>query len=148
MTEKNITPEESKFTPKEIEALIAKADEWELHGRSILHQYSIRTMVKEFNGVGPDRMNPFWRWFLTKLSQRYLPAVLIHDMEYTTGGDEEAFHRSNLNLKTNLRIILNKLFHKWNPWYWVEYAAIWIIYRACEYYGPEGFHRHHGVIPV
>ena len=130
-----------EFTLEQIESFIEDANRYDLDGRSILHLYSIGAIKENFNGIGPDKMNENLRWFFTVIGWRYMSAVIIHDMDYTKGGTIDDFHKSNRRLRRNLRKILDRLYHRWNPWYWVEYLSINIICRICETAGWEGFHK-------
>lgn len=59
--------------------------------------------VSCYNGVGADRFPVYVRWLLTLVNPLFLPAVVIHDFDYTyTQGGYWGFTISNLRLAVNM----------------------------------------------
>ncbi len=70
--------------------------------------------IRIYNGVGPEFLNSDLRKVLDKISKELLPAVMIHDVDFTYGdGTLEDFHRANLSLKMNGIKCANFVY----PWY-------------------------------
>lgn len=73
--------------------------------------------IKAYNGVGADRFPCAVRWLLTLVNPLFLPAVLIHDFDYTyTGSGYWGFTISNLRLGVNMllcTVYALLAVHKW-----------------------------------
>ena len=91
-----------RFTPEQIRALKRIAVEKKLKGYEVLNQYTDDQMVESFNGAGSSAAPEWQRWVLTKILQKKLPAILIHDIAYRKGGSDSDFKRVNEELKDNI----------------------------------------------
>lgn len=91
-----------KFTKDQVRALKRIALEKKLKGAEILNDYTDDEMVESFNGAGSSAAPEWQRWILTKILQKKLPAILIHDMAYRKGGTDEDFKMVNQDLEDNI----------------------------------------------
>lgn len=102
-----------KFTKDEVIALKQIAKEQKLKGASILDEFTPDQMIESFNGAGSSSSPEWQRWVLTKILQKKLPAILIHDMAYRKGGNDEDFKRINDELEENIRSSDNDANSAW-----------------------------------
>lgn len=91
-----------KFTKEQIKAIKDRAKKLKLKGVEVLDEYTDDEIAESFNGAGSSAAPEWQRWFLTKLLQKKLPAVMIHDMAYRKGGTDEDFARVNKELEENI----------------------------------------------
>lgn len=70
-----------------------------------------------YNGVGADRFPCAVRWLLTLVNPLFLPAVVIHDFDYTYyRGGYKGFTISNIRLAVNMilcTVYILFAVHKW-----------------------------------
>lgn len=92
-----------KFTIPQIEALKRIALEKKLKGADVLNEYTNEQIAESFNGAGSSAAPEWQRWVLTKILQKKLPAVMIHDMKFRKGGTEADFRKANEELRDNIR---------------------------------------------
>ena len=91
-----------KFTKEQVRELKRIALEKKLKGADVLNDFTEDQIVESFNGAGSS-VEPEWkRWFLTKILQKKLSAIMIHDMAYRKGGTDEDFKRVNKELEENI----------------------------------------------
>ena len=91
-----------RFSKDQIRNLKRIALEKKLKGADILNEFTDDQMVESFNGAGSSAAPEWQRWVLTKILEKKLPAVLIHDMAYRKGGTDKDFKRVNEELKDNI----------------------------------------------
>lgn len=91
-----------KFTIPQIRALKRIALEKKLKGADVLNEYTDEQIAESFNGAGSSAAPEWERWVLTKILQKKLPAVMIHDMKFRKGGNKDDFTRANNELKDNI----------------------------------------------
>ena len=89
-----------------------------------------------YNGTGPEFLPDAIRATLDDACRPFLPAVMVHDVDFTfSDGTVGSFRSANRRLLVNC--ILCALDA--HPWYsWRRYALIleaWAIYRACTQFG-------------
>lgn len=92
-----------KFTKEQVVALKRLAQEKKLKGAGILNEFTPEQMVESFNGAGSSATPEWQRWLLTKILEKKLPSILIHDMAFRKGGTDEDFKRVNDELEENIR---------------------------------------------
>lgn len=102
-----------KFTKDEVIALKQIAKEQKLKGASILDEFTPDQMIESFNGAGSSASPEWQRWILTKILKKKLPTLLIHDMAYRKGGNDEDFKRVNDELEENIRSSDNDTDSAW-----------------------------------
>ena len=56
---------------------------------------------------------------VNNLPNVFLPALLIHRLQYKKGGTQDDFLKANKDLKSNLVTITKKNYSIWNPFYWI-----------------------------
>jgi len=92
----------------DVEDLARLAFKYRLEHRNVLEEYTFDEIRSEYNGFGPDRWPSEVRDILSWLLQDILEAVLVHDMDFVKGGDENAFHEANAVLERNIRRLARK----------------------------------------
>ena len=91
-----------KFSKEKIRALRRIAKDQNLKGADILDQYTDDEIQQSFNGAG-RASDPEWKkWILTKIMDKKLASIMIHDMKYRKGGTDEDFARANNELRDNI----------------------------------------------
>ena len=91
-----------KFTIPQIQAIKRIAMEKKLKGADILSEYTDEQIAESFNGAGSSAAPEWQRWVLTKILQKKLPAVMIHDMKFRKGGTDSDFRKANEELRENI----------------------------------------------
>ena len=102
-----------KFSADRIRALRAIAKDKKLKGREVLDEFTDDDIMQSFNGAGSSAAPEWQRWLLTKILDKKLPAVMIHDMQYRKGGTDEDFHRANEELRDNIKNMDDEGKSKW-----------------------------------
>lgn len=92
-----------KFSIGQIQALKRIAQEKKLKGADVLNEYTDEQIAESFNGAGSSAAPEWQRWVLTKILQKKLPAVMIHDMTFRKGGTDADFRKANEDLRDNIR---------------------------------------------
>lgn len=126
---------------QEILSMKETADKLGLLHAQILSEYPLEVLVREFNGVGPDRWPAELRDVLTWLLKDVLEAVFIHDMDYYKGGTKEEYHESNLVLGKNVRKLARKRYGWWRPRRWFLTRLSHKITEWTDKYGWEGWNK-------
>jgi len=91
-----------------------KARAYALVGIDKLSDYSDTRLAAVYNGVGPDWFPAKLRDSLSRLNKRILPAVLVHDIDYDSGGTKAEFLIYNRNLGINSEICIEREYAKWS----------------------------------
>lgn len=92
-----------QFSIAEIQALKRLAKEQKLKGADVLDEYSDEQIRESFNGAGSSAAPEWQRWVLTKILQKKLPSVMIHDITFRKGGTDADFRKANDDLRENIR---------------------------------------------
>lgn len=119
----------------EIKKLVDEAHRLGLAGAEKLERHDEYSLATIYNGVGPAWMPAEFRERLSDWLKVFLPAVLIHDVEYDEGGSYEDFCAANDRLETNC-VTLGRDAHPW--WSWRRYAsyrAASLMAELCRKYG-------------
>lgn len=66
-------------------------------------------LLREYNGIGPDRWDPERRIALSGKYRQFLPAVLVHDADFANGGNRRQLIVANERLRNNLRKIIDTM---------------------------------------
>ena len=98
-----MTKSAAKFSIGQIQALKRIAKEKKLKGADVLNEYTDEQIAESFNGAGSSAAPEWQRWVLTKILQKKLPAVMIHDMTFRKGGTDADFRKANEDLMDNIR---------------------------------------------
>ena len=114
---------------------------YKLEHADVLLEYDDDTIYSEFNGVGPDRWSPALRNVLTWILRDVLEGVLVHDLDYHKGGDEQAFHESNRALGKNTRKLARKKYGWWRPRRWFLVKLSYKLTEWTDRYGWEGWNK-------
>lgn len=107
-----------------------------LYGRDLVLALSPDHLAAAYNGTGPEFLPRAIRAKLDDFARPLLPAVMVHDVDYTfSDGTVGSFRSANRRLLVNC--ILCALDA--NPWHsWRRYALIleaYALYRACAKFG-------------
>ena len=73
-------------------------------------------VLSGYNGFGPDRWEPGRRAMLSKRFSEFLPAVLVHDIDYARGGSQKDRILADDRLRRNLKRLIDS--HKWYDRAW------------------------------
>lgn len=129
---------EVQHLPKAKE-LILLAEGYKLSNVEIVEKFTIQQIEHAYNGIGPDRFPKLLRDALCILNPVILPAVLIHDLEFTLGGTIEDFHAANSNLRSNGKLIIRAHYGILNPFRYILSHRMTVFYRLCEKFGLVGW---------
>ena len=102
-----------------------------LDGSQHLAYLPLEVLAAAYNGTGPEFLPQKIRDLLDGACRPFLPAVMIHDVDFTfSDGSEESFKQANRRLLFNcIRCACSA--HPWTSW--KRYALIlqaWAMYRA------------------
>ena len=115
----------------EIENIRDDAIRLRLIGYTLLVYMPIEVLAAAYNGTGPEFLPHKIRDKLDSVCRPFLPAVMIHDVDFTmSDGSRRSFRIANLRLLLNC-IICATDAHPWTSW--KRYALIleaWAMYRA------------------
>lgn len=114
----------------------SEVERLQLDGWEFVLAVTLDSLLKSYNGTGPDNLPEAIREKLDKIAKPFLPAVMVHDLNFTwSDGTVKAFNAANKRLLGNCIICASDAA----PWYsWRRYALIaeaWAIYRACDRFG-------------
>ena len=114
----------------------SEVERLQLDGWEFVLSVTLDSLLKSYNGTGPDNLPEAIREKLDKIAKPFLPAVMVHDLNFTwSDGTVKAFNAANKRLLGNCIICTSDAA----PWYsWRRYALIaeaWAIYRACDRFG-------------
>lgn len=102
-----------------------------LDGSQHLAYLPIDVLAASYNGTGPEFLPQKLRDLLDGACRPFLPAVMIHDVDFTlSDGSEESFKQANTRLLSNC-ITCAMAAHPWTSW--KRYSLIlqaWAMYRA------------------
>ena len=102
-----------------------------LDGSQHLAYLPIDVLAASYNGTGPEFLPQKLRDLLDGACRPFLPAVMIHDVDFTlSDGSEESFKQANTRLLGNC-ITCAMAAHPWTSW--KRYSLIlqaWAMYRA------------------
>ena len=93
-------------------------------------------LAAAYNGTGPEFLPDAIRAKLDNFARPFLPAVMVHDVDFTSSDGTVGSFRS-----ANRRLLVNCILCALDahPWFsWRRYALIleaWAIYRACTQFG-------------
>jgi hypothetical protein len=123
----------------EVTELVNKAKEYGLENVEIIDKYTLNEIQRIYNGVGPDSFPAELRDALSDVNIACLPAVLIHDLEYVTGGTKDEFAASNRRLKVNMRKCVKENYSIFNPFYWWYWFEARVFSKLCQKFGFSGW---------
>ena len=115
----------------EIEDIRDDAIRLRLIGYTLLVYMPIDVLAASYNGTGPAFLPQKIRDKLDAVCRPFLPAVMIHDVDYTmSDGSRRSFRIANLHLLLNCITCANKAY-PWNNWRrYALYLQAWVMYRA------------------
>ena len=116
---------------QEIEDIRADACRLHLDGSQCLAYMPIDILAAAYNGTGPEFLPQKIRQTLDASCRPFLPAVQIHDVDYTfSDGSEASFKQANLRFLFNC-IRCACAAHPWTSWKrYALFIQAWAMYRA------------------
>ena len=118
--------------------LLHKAVEVKLDGVEWATGLGFNTIVREYNGIGPEWAGAAIRAKVTEHLALFEPAALIHDLRnYKSDGSRYGFNYANFEFLANCRALANAAY----PWYsWRRYRARAVAYALFDFVsGPGGW---------
>lgn len=103
----------SDFRLPSVHELVKRAEKYNLWHLHSLQQIPEDRLLDDYNGVGPDRWPEWLRNAVSWLLQDILEAVIIHDEDYTIGGNYADFLEANAVLADNICILAKKKYGFW-----------------------------------
>ena len=107
-----------------------------LFGRDLVLAQPLDVLAAAYNGTGPEFLSDAIRAKLDDFARPFLPAVMVHDVDFTNSdGTVGSFRSANRRLLVNC-IICALDAHPWHSWR--RYALIleaYALYRACAKFG-------------
>lgn len=99
-----------------IEDLLDKAFELDLEGCCFALSFSDDVLAREYNGIGPEFLEPNLRDKVTSWFHIFEPAALIHDMRNTlSDGERLNFEKANKEFLNNCLKIADSTYPWWRP---------------------------------
>ena len=114
----------------------SEVERLQLDGWEFVLAVPFDSLLKYYNGTGPENLRKEIREKLDKIAKQLLPAVMVHDLDFTwSDGTVKSFNEANKRLLKNCIICATDA----TPWYsWKRYALIaeaWTFYLACKKLG-------------
>ena len=107
-----------------------------LLGADLVLDLPVDDLIAAYNGTGPEFLPGAIRAKLDDFARPLLPAVMVHDVDYTfSDGTVGSFRSANRRLFVNCLICALDA-HPWHSWR--RYALIleaYALYRACAKFG-------------
>ena len=124
------------MSQNDLSAIRAEVARLRLYGRDLVLALTLDAIAAAYNGTGPEFLPDAIRAKLDAVARPFLPAVMVHDVDFTTSdGTVGSFQAANRRLLANC-IICALDAHPWHSWR--RYALIleaWALYRACTQFG-------------
>ena len=107
----------------------SEVERLQLDGWEFVLAVPLDSLLKSYNGTGPENLRKEIREKLDKIAKQLLPAVMVHDLDFTwSDGTVKSFNDANKRLLKNCIICATDAA----PWYsWKRYA---LIAEACTFY--------------
>ena len=116
--------------------LRAEVGRLRLFGYLIVLALPLAVLAAAYNGTGPEFLPDAIRAKLDDFARPFLPAVMVHDVDFTlSDGTVGSFRSANRRLLVNCLICALDA-HPWHSWR--RYALIleaYALYRACAKFG-------------
>ena len=116
--------------------LRAEVGRLRLYGRDLVLALPFDRLAAAYNGTGPEFLPDAIRAKLDDFARPFLPAVMVHDVDFTlSDGTVGSFRSANRRLLVNCLICALDA-HPWHSWR--RYALIleaYALYRACAKFG-------------
>ena len=115
----------------ELEDIRDDATRLRLIGYTLLVYMPLDVLASAYNGTGPEFLPQKIRDKLDSFCRPFLPAVMIHDVDYTmSDGSEESFKQANKRLFWNCITCANNAY-KFNNWRrYALYIQAYAMFRA------------------
>lgn len=120
----------------DISTIRAEVARLRLLGHRRVGALAAAVLAAAYNGTGPEFLPDAIRAKLDNFARPFLPAVMVHDVDFTSSDGTVGSFRS-----ANRRLLVNCILCALDahPWFsWRRYALIleaWAIYRACTQFG-------------
>lgn len=102
------------YTSQQIATLRQKVKDYGLNGQDIIADYNDEELCNMVNGIGAEWM-PDWCVALTNgLHPSLEAAAMIHDIEYSHGGDDKRRAEADRRFLENCRLCAKKEYAWWD----------------------------------
>ena len=100
-------------------SVMSDSHDSDLIGHEIMEQFSDE-MIRETYAdlLSPKQQKDIYN-IINSLPDAFLPALLIHRLQYKIGGTVDEFDSANNSLQKNLKKLISKNYSLWNPMYWI-----------------------------
>ena len=106
---------------KKIDELVKAAVFAELDGVEFLQDFDYATIVREYNGIGPEWAGAALRGIATKHLALFEPAAVLHDLRnFKSDGSRHSFNYANYEFLENCRRLADAAYSWWD---WRRYRA-------------------------
>ena len=106
---------------KKINELVKAAVLAELDGVEFLQDFDYATIVREYNGIGPEWAGAALRGIATKHLALFEPAAVLHDLRnFKSDGTRYSFNYANYEFLENCRRLADAAYSWWD---WRRYRA-------------------------
>ena len=106
---------------KKINELVKAAVLAELDGVEFLQEFDYATIVREYNGIGPEWAGAALRGIATKHLALFEPAAVLHDLRnFKSDGTRYSFNYANYEFLENCRRLADAAYSWWD---WRRYRA-------------------------
>lgn len=123
-------------TVDEVARLVTKAEEYALDGIDAVRSLGMDAIAAAYNGTGAEWMGEALRHALDKLSEVFLPAILIHDCDYAySDGTMLSFQRANNRLEYNMLTIADSEYAWYNPIRYLRRRQARLFAEVCRVFG-------------
>ena len=122
-----------------VKYLVDEAKRLNLDGVELLDSIPESRLSDIYNGVGPDRFPWILRVILSICNICILPAVLIHDVEFSIGGTEDDFHHANIRLYNNAKTCILDKFNDSKFLESLGFTKVALFAKLCNIFGRRGW---------
>lgn len=118
------------------------AVEYGLSGSAWLTTFSIETLARDFNGIGPEWFPAKLREAIDKLHADLLPMAFIHDVRWShSEGTHEYFTASNEELKENGYKIAKARYPWYRPARYARMNQARVFGNLCQVFGWSAYRQ-------
>ena len=122
----------------EVERLVERAVELRLEGAGFLAWFTAEEIAGRYNGLGPESFPAWIRDRASELRPVVLPAVLIHDLDYScSDGTVGGWTYANERFLRNCRACVRAAHPWWSLWRYTGYVDARVLYTLAS--SPAGW---------
>lgn len=107
-----------------------------LSGSGWVRTFSLETLARDFNGIGPEWFPSRLREAIDKLHADLLPMAFIHDVRWShSNGEYSYFKSSNEELKRNGYLIAKVKYPWYRPERYIRMNQARVFGNLCQVFG-------------